>query len=385
MAYPESIGTNLRTARKSLRMTQEEVSSALGISRSAISLIESGKRQVSSAELARLANLYHKNVSGLLESKREPDSDGFSVLFRTKEISSDDRIQLVEFEDLCRKYADLMKRLYGKPLDWNIPSYKRPNSHLNYRDYRYTIKELAAKERRRLGLGIAPIKDVFSLLEKQGIRIFSLPLSAKLSGGSTYSEELGPCILLNANHGIRMVFTAIHEYFHCLVDRDIVANICEAASDRRRRSKKEFSGEYFAECFLMPHESVADSYYTYTGHGKGTNAADIVRLSRDFGVSYSAMLVRLKTLSLISESDYIELGKAHPEKIAEWLGLPAPKLPDPLPGKYVYAATRLYFHENISIGKLAEYSKRSIAETQAFVANLRESLPIEEIFEIAQV
>ena len=385
MASPENIGKTLRNARKSLRMTQKEVSSALGISRSAISLIESGKRQVNSTELARLANLYHRTVSGLLGPRTEPDSDGFSVLFRTKEISRQDRIQLVEFEDLCGKYADLMKRIYGKPLEWNIPSYKRPNSCLKYSNYRHAIEELAARERRRLGLGIAPIRDVFDLLEKQGIRIFNLPLSSKLSGGSTYSEELGPCILLNANHGIRRIFTAIHEYFHCLVDRDVIANICEAASDRKRKPRRESSGEYFAEYFLMPRESVVESYHAYVGYERKSDSADVVRISRYFGVSYSAMLVRLKVLGLISASDYIKLGKAHPEKISEWLGLPPPKLPDPLPGEYVYAATRLYFHGNISIGKLAEYSKRSIAETQAVVANLRESLPIEEIFEIAPV
>jgi transcriptional regulator with XRE-family HTH domain len=67
MVSPKAVGSNLRSARKSLGMTQEEASSALGISRSAISLIESGKRQVNSSELARFASLYHKTISELLD------------------------------------------------------------------------------------------------------------------------------------------------------------------------------------------------------------------------------------------------------------------------------------------------------------------------------
>ena len=67
MNSSEVIGKNLRNARKSLGMIQEEVSSILGIPRSAISQIETGKRRINSTELARLAKLYHKTISQLLE------------------------------------------------------------------------------------------------------------------------------------------------------------------------------------------------------------------------------------------------------------------------------------------------------------------------------
>ena len=388
MSLPRTVSDDLRNARKSLGMTQQEVASALGISRSAISLIESGKRRVSSSELAQLANLYHKTISELLDSEAVSTPDGFAVLFRAKEISKEDRMQIAEFQDLCKRYAALEKRIYGRLLEWKVPSYKRPSPYLSYYRQRRAAEELAIKERRRLGLGIAPIKDIFTLLEKQGVRIFNLPLSHRISGGSTYSEEFGPCILINANHSIRRVFTATHEYFHCLVDRDIVANVCEESNYRKRQSRKESIAEYFAECFLMPRESVVESYYVYTGYGNRTDATDVVLLSRDFGVSYSAMLVRLKNLNLVTNSDYVELGKARPEKIAEGIGLPSIDLPGPLPGKYVYMATKLYLQGEISIGKLAEYLKKNVVEIQDFVENLRKCLTakevsVKEVFKIA--
>jgi len=384
MASLEATGKNLRNARKSLGMTQEEVSSALGISRSAISLIESRKRRVNSTELARFANLYHKTISDLLDPEAASISTGFEMLFRAEEISKEDRVQIVEFEDLCKRYSALEKRVYGNT-GWNVPSYKRPGSYLNYHEERFAVERLATDERQRLGLGAAPIRDVFSLLEKQGVRIFRLPLKSEVSGGFTFSEELGPCILINANHGVRTVFTAAHEYFHCLMDRDTVANVCEE-SGRRRQSRRESSANHFAACFLMPRESVTESYYEYAGYKGKAAATDVVFLSRYFGVSYSAMLVRLKTLGLIADSEYEELRGIQPEKVARENGLKTRKSNSgSIPARYVYMAVKLYFQEEISIGKLAEYLKKSIAEVQNYVANLRKSLIIEEVFDIAQV
>jgi Zn-dependent peptidase ImmA (M78 family)/DNA-binding XRE family transcriptional regulator len=382
MAPLKAIGKNLQNARKSLGMTQAEVSSVLGISRSAISLIELGKRQVNSAELARLANLYHKTISELLDPEAVSTPDGFAMLFRAEEVSKEDRVQIAEFEDLCKRYSVLEKRVYGS-VEWRIPLYKEPSPHLSYHARRHSVETIASEERYRLGLGIAPIKDIFSLLEKQGVRIFKLRLKSRISGGFTYSESLGPCILVNANHGIRTVFTAAHEYFHCLVDRDIIATICRE-DGRGRQPKRESMANHFAACFLMPRESLTESYYRYTDHGYGVTGTDIIFLSRDFGVSYSAMLTRLRDLKLITDSECYELEKIRPEKMAEENGL-APRQLDlgPMPGRYVYMATRLYFQEEISIGKLAEYLKKSIIEVQSFVKNLREQLIVEEIFEIA--
>jgi hypothetical protein len=129
----------------------------------------------------------------------------------------------------------------------------------------------------------------------------------------------------------------------------------------------------------MPRESVTESYYAYVGYGNEIDATDVVLLSKDFGVSYSAMLLRLKNLRLITAGDYMELGKTRSESIAEELNLPRPEYPGSLPGKYVYMATKLYFREEISIGKLAEYLKISISEIQEFVRDLRERSRAKEI------
>ena len=58
----DEIGRRLRRARESRQITQESASEVLGLQRSAISLMESGHRQISTLELTRLADLYGRSV-----------------------------------------------------------------------------------------------------------------------------------------------------------------------------------------------------------------------------------------------------------------------------------------------------------------------------------
>lgn len=53
----------LREARDYLGLSQEEVAKALGVPRTAISLLESGQRKIEALELKRLAELYKRPVS----------------------------------------------------------------------------------------------------------------------------------------------------------------------------------------------------------------------------------------------------------------------------------------------------------------------------------
>src|SRR3546814_16216591 len=59
------IGERLRSAREFLELTQEEAAMAVGISRSALSLIEHGRRKVDSEELTRFARIYGQSVDAL--------------------------------------------------------------------------------------------------------------------------------------------------------------------------------------------------------------------------------------------------------------------------------------------------------------------------------
>ena len=57
------LGTKLKEAREYLGFSQDEVAKVIGISRSAISMLEVGQRKVDALELTKLAKLYQQPVS----------------------------------------------------------------------------------------------------------------------------------------------------------------------------------------------------------------------------------------------------------------------------------------------------------------------------------
>lgn len=59
----------LREARKSLHLSQEYVSKTIGVTRTAIVEVESGKRKVSTDELAKFSSLYQISVDELMNGK----------------------------------------------------------------------------------------------------------------------------------------------------------------------------------------------------------------------------------------------------------------------------------------------------------------------------
>lgn len=93
------LGTRLREAREYVGLLQEEVATALGIPRTSLSALESGKRKVSGVELRRLARLYRRPVGWLL-GEEDVDLGEVEPLFRaTAQLSEQDREQVLRFAE----------------------------------------------------------------------------------------------------------------------------------------------------------------------------------------------------------------------------------------------------------------------------------------------
>lgn len=103
------IGQRLRSSREYLGLSQEEAASYMGVSRPAISNVESGKRKVSAEELRRFARLYRRPYEYFLgETEEVADDETVGALFRTtRELSEGDREQVLSFA--------LFLRNAGKP------------------------------------------------------------------------------------------------------------------------------------------------------------------------------------------------------------------------------------------------------------------------------
>jgi len=324
---PEEIGQRLRWVRESQQITQEAAGAALGLQRSAISLMESGQRQVSTLELTHLADLYGRPVEWFVDPNRPIEQeDPVVALFRAepglqKEVVQKQARRCLR---LLREGASL-RRLTGGRSAVSLPRYELPPP----RSVGQAIAQgqlVAEQERRRLDLGQAPVK-VPETLAHQNIWTASLPLPDEISGLFLSSPDFGMAILANrAQAPVRRRFSFAHEHGHALMDRDEVASVTGAHNTETRTEQR---ANAFAAAFLMPEEGVRDFLHNL-GKGRGARRegaavdavteegiqgqlrsparsqhvtyADVVLLAWHFEVSYAAAVWRLRGLNLVSQA-----------------------------------------------------------------------------------
>lgn len=348
------LGSKLKKARTGLGLSQVALSRALGLSSEFISLLESDKRAPSLATLNKIASLLGKDIGYFLEEKE----GGFNILLRgvtegvecAPESSSEfgpplgpalgakpalptapaitavphgssatavptafygldqaARSVLQRFKKYCDDYVRL-ERLTGRRLGL-APLYANISPEL-----------LAEEERRRLGLGDEPVRDIFALAELNGCRILRLPIPAasKLSGVFIFLEESEAAFALinSADPPGRQAFTAAHEYCHYLKDRHEGPLIDDPGvfSDEfvsLSRPREEFA-QRFAAAFLMPASKVRATIAKEFG-GRKLASEQALYLKRYFGVSFAAMLRRLRELGYLSAAQHEDWLKLHPE------------------------------------------------------------------------
>jgi transcriptional regulator with XRE-family HTH domain len=71
--YDDSLGTPLRRIRTARGLSLAQVAKATGISRSLLSLIETGRSDITIGRLTRLAQLYELRLAELVPEPRHPD------------------------------------------------------------------------------------------------------------------------------------------------------------------------------------------------------------------------------------------------------------------------------------------------------------------------
>ena len=106
----EAMAIRLKDAREYLGLSQDEVATALGISRPAVTNIESGNRKVEAVELDQLARLYGRPVNFLLTGETEEVSEKVAFYARTfKDLSVKDLDEVARFAEFLRSSGSTKK------------------------------------------------------------------------------------------------------------------------------------------------------------------------------------------------------------------------------------------------------------------------------------
>ncbi|MCK5211321.1 ImmA/IrrE family metallo-endopeptidase, partial [Candidatus Parcubacteria bacterium] len=237
---------------------------------------------------------------------------------------------------------------------------------------------LAADKRRELNIGNDGIKDIFLLLESQGLFIVRMPIDCEDLSGAFYYDKDGKTgkVLINSNRTRgHQIFTAAHEYCHYLLDKDkelIIEN------DKEKKSPIEQRADCFAAHFLMPQEGV-DHYIHSILENKSNQLDDIelVKTRNEFGASWLATIYHLGNLGYRFDKPMDKKIKdtAGLNRLALQMGYKAERKFNTektlLPAEYNRMAFNSYFNKKISLNRLAEFLRISYDEAKDKIAEIK--------------
>lgn len=343
------LGRRIRQAREACAMTQDEVAEKLGVSRPIVVQIEQGKRPVSGLELQKLAYLFARDIREFFADEFAED-DVLHVLFRSHEDVGDEAVKqaLRDCIALGHELTNLEELLGISRASVTVATYSFSTPRSRWEAIQVG-EQVAREERRRLGLGSAPLGDIVTILESQGIRTGTVLLPEVVSGLMVSHPKVGLFVVINGNHpAVRQRFSWCHEYSHVLLDKESKGLI---SKETDRDDLREVRANSFAASFLLPEDGVRQFVASL---GKGASSRlhadifdeagvvpidsrtepgtqeiqlyDIVQLAQTYGVSIPSTLYRLRNLKLLSEKEFDRLktldaqGRSH--KIQQLLDLP---------------------------------------------------------------
>lgn len=100
-----ALAERLRTEREYLGLSQDQVARVLELPRAAVSAFETGRRKVSSVELARLAKLYGTTPDRLLGSEAPTDERTTRLFRAARSLSDHDKDQVLRFVEFLNNAA----------------------------------------------------------------------------------------------------------------------------------------------------------------------------------------------------------------------------------------------------------------------------------------
>jgi transcriptional regulator with XRE-family HTH domain len=293
---PGKLGAKLRRARENLGLTQEELSKSVGLSSEFISLLEIGKRTPSLDSLRRLSGFLKKDIGYFLQ---EPEGD-FQVLEKEQKLSKEARSVIRRFQRYTEDYlrVEELAQRRAEP----APYYQNASA-----------ERMAQEERTRLGLGDEPIRDIFTLVELNGLRILrqSIPEASQIAGIFVFYEaEQAGFALLDASRPLGDQYIgAAHEYAHYLKDRfagpildnpDVFIDEYLPLYHPREKFAQQFAFE-----FLVPPRKLKHIVKKEL-HSRSLHFEDVIFLKRYFGVKTVHMLAILHRLEIIPFHRYAE-------------------------------------------------------------------------------
>ncbi len=352
----------IRAARELRGLTQREATGLMSrpITPAALSQIEAGKVRASPATVLALAEALQVPPGFFTGRRSQPAVPFFRDLRATpaRERRRAAALALV-LHDIVLTMEDLVR----------LPDVRVPDYPTSATAPTAAIADGADASRGEWGLGAAPISNVVREIERRGVPVARLALGrASLDAFAAWFPHR-PLILLAADkqNYVRSRFDAAHELGHLVMHRGV------DPGDKIL----EKQAHHFATCLLLPND-IALQELPRRLDAKGW--MQLAALKQQWGISMSALLMRARSLDLLSPEAHRNAMKYM--SVRGWrtvepgdreMGLPeAPVLLD-------RAVARIKAEFGLTLADLAERAGLPVDDTVALVQAAMDARPSVEL------
>nr|WP_237418079.1 XRE family transcriptional regulator [Actinomadura rayongensis] len=282
-------------ARELRGLTQVQLAREAGsVTAASISQFENGHTKPAASTLRRLSVALRVPLPFFAAPSRPPAQEQINGFFRSlRSTSPRDRQQALAFVHLARELTLELEKYVTLP-DVNLPRIPIDESNpLLSQD----IEQAAAQVRSHWNVPRGPIPDVVRLLEINGVIVVRFRVSIEKVDAFCVDFPDRPVVALGADKGLRdrSRFDAAHELGH-LILHGVHGQIGDKLTENQAHE--------FAAAFLMPADEIKHEL------PDRLDWPSFLHLKAKWHVSLAALLVRARTLGVMSEHTYAQGWKA---------------------------------------------------------------------------
>ena len=164
----------------------------------------------------------------------------------------------------------------------------------------------ANKFRDRLGISNADPIDLYKVLAELNVLTNFRRLTRNFSGMAMRAGESRFILVNSSQTKARQHFTIGHELYHLFEQPNFSFMICHVGRFDKK-DREEYNADVFSSFLLMPEAGIINTVpESELARGGSISLPTIVKLEQHFGVSRSALLIRLDRLGLIKHADYTQ-------------------------------------------------------------------------------
>ncbi|OYQ81781.1 hypothetical protein B9T19_03725 [Ignatzschineria sp. F8392] len=337
--------SRLTTARLLRGLTQTEIARKLNIIPRTIRGYENGEYEPEN--IKELASVLELPVSFFMQEEplTLPSQDAISFRAASR-LTVRTKNQARSLQVIAHRINKWFERKY------NLPSVNLPNL-LNEDPV-----TAAMSLRKYWGLADKPISNMISLLEKNGIRVFSLAIDNLVDANCVWFGEQ-PYVFMNTTKSTeRDRFNLAHELGHLVLHSESMRGY----EERKESKVEEKEANEFAAAFLMPESSVSYNVPSFI------TVDMLIEMKKRWGVSLAALAYRLFGLGKITEWVYTRV--LSPEMARKGYRT---KEPSPMPTETSSLLTQVFNllkEDGLYIDDLANDLNMPIKDIQDLVFNL---------------